>query len=74
MSAIIEKKRGEHSLPKLLDWPIPIAALILAGSHLAASLGIWSAHDAVLWMSISIYLLFVSASYFGSLLVPQSNA
>lgn len=72
LRAIVEERRGEHSLPKPLSWPIPIIALILASGNLAASLGILAAHAAVLWVSLSIYLLFVSVCYFASLLVPEA--
>jgi hypothetical protein len=40
--------------------------------NLAASLGIWAAHAAALWVSLSIYLLLVSVCYFASLLVPET--
>ena len=70
--AIVEERRGEHSLPKPLAWPVPIIALILAVCNLAASLGVWATHAAVLWVSLSIYLLFVAVCYFASLLVPET--
>lgn len=70
--AIAEERRGKHSLPKPLSWPLPIIALILALANLLAGLGIWSTNAAILWTTLSIYLLFVSVCYFASLLVPET--
>ena len=70
--AFAEERRGEHSLPGPLAWPVPIIALLLALANLAAGLGMWPTNAAVIWVSLSIYLLFVSVCYFASLLVPET--
>ena len=71
--AISEERRGEHSLPKPLAWPIPIIALILASANLLMAAGV-SVEDApVACISLSIYLLFVAVYYFASLLVPAAE-
>ena len=70
--AIIEQRRGEHSLPKVLAWPVPLVALVLAGANLAIASGVYVEYAANMWVTLSIYLLFVAVCYFASLLVPQS--
>ena len=70
--AISEERRGEHSLPRPLAWPIPIVALVLAVTNLSVAAGMAVEYAPVTCIALSIYLLFVGVSYFASLLVPQT--
>ena len=71
--AVKEQRQGEHSLPKLLAWPIPVIALILATSNIAIALGILIEFAPKACITLSLYLLFVSVAYFTSLLVPETT-
>ena len=71
--AISEERRGEHSLPKPLAWPVPIVALLLATANLMVSAGVAVGYAAAACISLSIYLLFVAVAYFASLLVPETT-
>ena len=71
--AIFEERRGEHSLPKLPAWPVPLVALIMASANLIVAAGAYTDYAANIWVALSIYLLFVSVCYFASLLVPQAT-
>ena len=72
--AISEERRGEHSLPRPLAWPVPVVALILAVANLLIAAGVASQYAPQACISLSIYLLFVAVSYFASLLVPETKA
>ena len=73
LRAIAEERRGEHSLPCMLTWPVPIVAAILAMANLATAAGLYSEYAAHLCIALSIFLLFVSVTYFASLLVPETR-
>ena len=70
--AILEQRRGEHSLPKFLALPIPIVAVILAVANVLIAAGFFVSQAHIVCISLLIYLLLVSVLSFTSLLVPDS--
>jgi hypothetical protein len=73
LRALVEQRRGEHSFPKVLAWPVPLIALVLAGTNLAVAAGLFSAYAPALFFALSIYVIFVSILHFTSLLVPETT-
>ena len=69
--AVVEELRGEHSLPRMLAWPVPLAAIALAALNIVAAAG--PSAD-IACVSLLIYLLLTSVAYFTSLLVPRDDA
>ncbi len=71
--AMLEQRRGEHSLPKFIAWPIPGIAMILAVANVLIAAGFFVSQAHIFCISLLIYLLLVSVLYFASLLVPDST-
>jgi hypothetical protein len=69
--AVIEKIRGEQSLPAFLAWPVPIGAILLAVGNFLLAWGPSPALAPIACVSILIYLLLVATVYFVSLLAPD---
>jgi hypothetical protein len=69
--AFRENLRGEHILPRIFAWPVPIVAGLMALANLGAALGFQPGRAPMLCISLSIYLLFVAVTYFTALLVPE---
>ena len=70
--AMLEERRGEHSLPRFIAWPIPIVATILAVANVVVAAGFFVGVAHIACISLLIYLLLVSVLYFASLLVPDT--
>jgi hypothetical protein len=70
--AINEEKRGEHSLPRFVAWPIPNVAILLAVANIVIAAGILVGFAHIACISLLIYLILVSVLYFASLLVPDN--
>jgi len=71
--AMIEEKRGEHSLPRFVAWPIPIGATILALANVVVASGLYVSIAHIACISLLIYMIMVSVLYFASLLVPDNG-
>ena len=70
--AMLEQRRGEHSLHRFIAWPIPVVAVILAVTNVLVAAGFFVGQAHIICISLLIYMLLVSVLYFASLLVPDS--
>ena len=70
--AMIEEKRGEHSLSRFIAWPIPAIATMLALVNVAVASGLYVTISPIVCITLLIYLILVSVLYFASLLVPDN--
>jgi hypothetical protein len=71
--AMAEEKRGEHSLPRFVAWPIPVFAILLALANVVIASGFFVGFAHIACISLLIYLILVSVLYFASLLVPDNG-
>lgn len=69
--AMIDELKGRHSLPKVIAWAAPIGAQLLGAANLAVALGYQVAMASVILESALIYLLWISITYFISLLKQE---
>lgn len=72
--AMIDEVKGRHSLPKLIAWVAPIGAQVLGALDLVVAAGFLQTHAAVVLEATLIYLLWISISYFISLLKQEQAA
>jgi hypothetical protein len=72
--AAIQELRGEHSLPPLFAWPIPIGGIVLAVANLLVAGGFFTHLAAVVCVSLLIWFLLVALVYFVSLVLPGEDA
>ncbi len=70
--AMIEEKRGEHSLPRFVAWPVPVVSIILALVNVVVAAGLFVSYAPIICIALLIFLILVSVLYFASLLVPES--
>lgn len=66
--AIIDELKGRHSLPKIVAWLAPISSQFLGVWNLAIAVGYFSSLAPVALVVALICLLWISVSYFFSLL------
>jgi hypothetical protein len=66
--AMIDEVKGRHSLPKLIAWVAPIGAQLLGLANIAVMFGFHVQAAGVILDAALIYLLWISMSYFISLL------
>jgi len=72
--AMAEERRGEHSLPRFIAWPIPLFAAALAVANVLIAVGFQVQFARIACISLLIYLILVSVLYFASLLVPSNES
>jgi hypothetical protein len=66
--AMLDEVKGRHSLPKILAWVAPIGSQLLGVANLAVAFGYYVEMASVILESALIYLLWISITYFISLL------
>ena len=66
--AMIDEVKGRHSLPKVIAWVAPVGSQLLGAANLIVAGGYFSSFAAVALEVTLIYLLWISISYFMSLL------
>ena len=72
--AMVEEKRGEHSLPRFIAWPIPLIAVVMAVANVLIAAGLYTQFARTACIALLIYLILVSVLYFASLLVPANES
>ena len=66
--AMIDEVKGRHSLPKFIAWIAPVGSQLIGAANLVVALG-YQVHIASTVLEVAlIYLLWISVSYFFSLL------
>ena len=71
--AMIDEVKGRHTLPKLIAWAAPIGAQVLGAINLSVAAGLFQAHAAIALEATLIYLLWISITYFISLLKQEQG-
>jgi hypothetical protein len=71
--AMIDELKGRHSLPKVIAWAAPIGAQILGTANLGVACGYLVEKADVVLEATLIYLLWISISYFISLLKQDQS-
>lgn len=71
--AIIDELKGRHSLPKVIAWVAPIGSQLLGLANLLVAFGIPLFKASTIFEFALIYLLFISISYFFSLLKQEQT-
>ena len=71
--AMIDELKGKHSLPKLIAWAAPIGAQLLGAANLGVAFGYMAEKADVVLESTLIYLLWISITYFISLLKQDKS-
>jgi len=66
--AMIDQVKGRHSLPKIIAWVAPIGAQLFGVANIGVALGYQVEMANVILESALIYLLWISITYFISLL------
>ena len=66
--AMFDEVKGRHSLPKVIAWVAPVGSQLLGAVNLVIAAGYFSSLAAVALEVALIYLLWISISYFMSLL------
>jgi hypothetical protein len=69
--AMIDEVKGRHSLPKIIAWAAPIGAQLLGIANIGVALGYKVEMANVILESALIYLLWISMTYFISLLKQE---
>ena len=69
--AMLDEIKGKHSLPKIIAWIAPIGAQVLGAFNLLAAIGPLKEYATVLFQSLLIYLIWISMTYFVSLLKQE---
>ena len=69
--AMIDEVKGRHSLPKLIAWVAPVGSQVLGAANLVIAFGYFTPYAAVALDAALIYLLWISISYFVSLLKQE---
>ena len=68
IKAMIDELKGRHSLPKMIAWAAPIGAQLLGAANLGVAFGYRVETADVILDFTLIYLLWISITYFISLL------
>jgi hypothetical protein len=71
--AMIDELKGRHSLPKMIAWAAPIGAQLLGAANLGVAFGYQVESADVILESTLIYLLWISITYFISLLKQDQS-
>jgi hypothetical protein len=69
--AMFDELKGRHSLPKIIAWAAPIGAQLLGAANLAVAFGYQVEMASVILESALIYMLWISITYFISLLKQE---
>lgn len=69
--AMFDELRGRHSLPKTIAWAAPIGAQLLGAANLVVAFGYQLENACVIFEAALIYLLWISITYFISLLKQE---
>lgn len=72
--AIIDELKGRHSLPKVIAWVAPVGSQLLGLVNLLVAFGFSSFKASTIFEFALIYLLFISITYFFSLLKQEQSA
>ena len=72
--AMIDELKGRHSLPKIIAWAAPIGAQLLGAANLVVAFGYQLERASVILEAALIYLLWISITYFISLLKQEQVA
>ncbi len=68
---MIDELNFRHSLPKIIAWAAPIGAQLLGAENLGVAFGYRLEMASVILESALIYLLWISITYFISLLKQE---
>ena len=71
--AMIDELKGRHILPKIVAWAAPIGAQLLGVANLGVALGYQVAMASVILESALVYMLWISITYFISLLKQEQQ-
>jgi hypothetical protein len=69
--AMIDEVKGRHSLPTVIAWVAPVGSQLLGAVNLVIAIGFLTSLAAVALEAALIYLLWISISYFISLLKQE---
>ena len=72
--AIVDEIKGRHSLPKIVAWVAPVGSQLIGAANLAVAFGFYVERANVFLSAAMIYLLWISISYFFSLLKQEKSA
>lgn len=72
--AMFDEVKGRHSLPKLIAWVAPIGSQILGAANIGVAFGYYVEKANIVLAAALIYLLWISISYFVSLLKQEQAA
>ena len=72
--AMLDELKGRHSLPKIIAWVAPIGSQLIGVANLGVALGYQVEMASVILETALIYLLWISITYFISLLKQEQTA
>ena len=72
--AMLDELKGRHSLPKIIAWVAPIGSQLIGVANLGVALGYQVEMAGVILETALIYLLWISITYFISLLKQEQTA
>ena len=70
---MLDELKGRHSLPKIIAWAAPIGSQLLGVANLGVAFGYRVEMASVILETALIYLLWISITYFISLLKQEQT-